>query len=105
MYSRDRIRQVVFKALDDANRQLPRDQRLEKSPQTLLFDRRAGSLDSLGLVNLIVAVELHAEEDLGVTISLADQKAMSQVGNVFQSVRSLVDYIISLLGAETNGTE
>ena len=63
------------------------------------------TLDSLGLVNLIVAVELHAEEDLGVTISLADQKAMSQVGNVFQSVRSLVDYIISLLGAETNGTE
>ncbi len=56
-------------------------------------------------MNLIVAVELHAEEDLGVTISLADQKAMSQVGNVFQSVRSLVDYIISLLGAETNGTE
>ncbi len=100
----ERIRQVVFKALDDLNRQRPRDQRLEKSPDTILFDPRAGALDSLGLVNLVVAVELHLEEDLGVTISLVDQMA-SQTGAPFRSVSSLVDFIASLPATETHGAE
>jgi len=59
-----------------------------------------GGLDSLGLVSFIVAVEQAIEERLGLAITLADEKAMSQQNSPFRTIASLVDYVVGLL----NGT-
>ena len=54
-------------------------------------------LDSLGLVNLIVAVEQNIEDDFDVNITIADERAMSQKRSPFRTIGILADYIDRLL--------
>jgi acyl carrier protein len=63
---------------------------------TSLIGREA-VLDSMGLVNLIVEIEQRLEEDYGVVVILADERAMSQKKSPFHSVGSLTDYICQLI--------
>lgn len=98
----ERIIQAIFKAVDEVNQQLPKEQRLEKSIEAVLFDR-SGGLDSLGLVILIVAVEQKIDEEFGVTIMLADEKMMSQRNNPFQTIEALVNHVSILLNDKLNG--
>ena len=63
---------------------------------TRLFGRE-GILDSLGLVSLVVAVEQAIEDQLGVTISLADERAMSQKNSPYRTIGSLAEYASSLI--------
>jgi acyl carrier protein len=55
-------------------------------------------LDSLGLVNLIVDLEQRLENEHGISITLADERAMSQKHSPFRTVGSLADYICLLRG-------
>jgi acyl carrier protein len=63
----------------------------------------SGRLDSLGLVNLVVAVEEQVAEEFGVTINIADTRARLQTANPYQTVSSLVEYIASILARDPNG--
>ncbi len=58
---------------------------------TALFGK-GGLLDSLGLVTLVVAVEETIEDQYSVSISLADQRAVSQRHSPFRSIGSLAEY-------------
>ena len=69
---------------------------MQKNPETVLFGREAG-LDSLGLVNLIVALEREVEKDLGRAVSLSAPEVMFEPESPFASVRSLAEYIASRL--------
>lgn len=69
------------------------------SRETLLFGE-SGLLDSVGLVSLIVAVEQEIENDLGISIVLADERAMSQKNSPFRSIGALADYAATLAAAE-----
>lgn len=99
---KERIVQAIFRAVDEVNEQLPREYRLQKSIETALFGRKGG-LDSLGLVTMIVAVEQKVEEEFTVTITLADEKLMSQKYNPFQTIGSLANHISTLLEEKLNG--
>ncbi|HEX8138290.1 MAG TPA: hypothetical protein VF544_11915 [Pyrinomonadaceae bacterium] len=92
----DRILQAIYRAVDAVNEERPKDQGLQKSPQTTLFGK-GGQLDSLGLVSFIVEVEQQVEEELGVSITLADERAMSQQKSPFLTIRSLADYVSLLV--------
>jgi acyl carrier protein len=59
-------------------------------------------LDSLGLVNLIVAVEQNIEDEFDVNITIADERAMSQKHSPFTTIGSLANYIEMLLKEELN---
>jgi acyl carrier protein len=63
---------------------------------TRLFGRD-GALDSLGLVTLIVAVEQALEDQYGVSVSLADEKAMSQKHSPYRTIGSLAEYASRLI--------
>ncbi|MBI3894326.1 MAG: hypothetical protein HY313_00195 [Acidobacteria bacterium] len=56
--------------------------------------------DSLGLVNLIVDVEQRLQEEHGILLTLADERALSQKISPFRTVSSLVDYIERLIREE-----
>lgn len=56
--------------------------------------------DSLGLVNLIVDVEQRLQEEHSISITLADEHALSQKISPFRTVSSLVDYIERLIRDE-----
>lgn len=96
MIQKDEIIQAIYRAVGDINQQLPTELQMDKSIDTVLFGR-SGKLDSLGLVNLIVAVEEGIEEEFGVTITLADEKAMSQKSSPFKTIGTLAGYISLLL--------
>lgn len=92
----ERVLQVIFDGIDAANQVLPREARLPKAEQTVLMGA-AGGLDSLGMVNLIVAIEQKIEEEFGVTLNLADDGAMSLTDNPFATVASLAGHVAGLL--------
>ena len=98
----EEIIQVIYSAIDELNALLPQDQRLEKSFQVVLSGE-AGGLDSLGLINLIVAVEQKCQEKFGLSINLADERAMSQQNNPFATVGTLTEYISLILEEKKHG--
>jgi acyl carrier protein len=59
-----------------------------------------GILDSLGLVSLVVALEQAIEDTFGVSISLADDKAMSQRHSPYRTIGSLAAYASHLIQEE-----
>ena len=87
---------MLYEAIDELNLELQEERRLEKSGDTVLFGQ-LGRLDSLGLVRLIVGTEEKIEEELGVTIRIADERAMSEQRSPFKTVGSLIDYVSLLL--------
>ena len=52
-------------------------------------------LDSLGVVQLIVEVEQRVEQDHGISVTLANDKAMSQKNSPFRTVGVLADHVIA----------
>ena len=92
---RSAILNLIYAAIDEVNPALPPDRQIEKSPETQLFGR-GSRLDSLGLVNLVVATEARLM-DSGAVVSLADERAMSQKQSPFRTVETLCDYISAVL--------
>ena len=61
-------------------------------------------LDSLGLVNLIVNIEERLNEDLGIEVTIADERALSQKKSPFRTVGRLSEYLGLLIKEqERNG--
>ena len=92
----EKILNIIFEAMEEINEQLPPEQQLELTEETILYGR-SGNLDSFGLVSLIVSVEERIFDEFGKQISIADEKAMSQTRSPFRTVGSLAQYIASLL--------
>lgn len=55
------------------------------------------SIDSMALVNLILDVEDAVRARYGVSLTLADERAMSQTRSPFRTVGTLAEYINLLL--------
>jgi acyl carrier protein len=53
-------------------------------------------LDSLGVVSLIVEVEQRLEAEHSVSVTLANDKAMSQKNSPFRTVGVLADHVVSM---------
>jgi acyl carrier protein len=64
---------------------------LELGTDTPLFGRE-GMLDSLGLVALVVAVEQAIEDEYGVSVTLADERALSERKSPFRTIGALAEY-------------
>lgn len=68
----------------------------EVNLDTWLFGTK-GLLDSLALVAVVVDVEESIEERYDVSLTLADEKAMSQKRSPFLTPRTLAEYAEKLL--------
>jgi D-alanine--poly(phosphoribitol) ligase subunit 2 len=97
MHNKSEIIEIVFQSIDEINQQEKLD--ISKDLQAKLFGK-GGKLDSLGLVNLIVCIEEKINDTFGLTISLADEKAMSQKNSPFLNVNSIVEYILKIITEE-----
>jgi acyl carrier protein len=96
MSNQQKILKAIYDAVNETNERLPKEKRLIKSPETVLFGW-SGQLDSLGLVGLIVAVEQNIQEEFGVDVTLADERALSQQNSPFKSIATLSEYVSVLL--------
>ena len=101
MIENQKIIDAAFRAVDELNLTLPPDEKVKKSLETLLSGP-SGVLDSLGLVNLVVETEQQIEDEFGVLVNLADEKAMAVEPSPFKTLGSLVLYITSLLETEVS---
>ena len=90
------INQMIYEAIDELNVDLPDADKLEKSMESVLFGM-GGRLSSIDLVNLVVAVEERIEEQFGIPVSLADERAMSEERSPLSTVGTLANYIDTLL--------
>jgi len=96
---KEKILNILFDAIDEINEIRPEGQRVEKSADTVLFGQ-GGALDSIGLVSFIVASEQKIAEETGASITLADERAMSQKNSPFRTVSALADYISTLIAEQ-----
>jgi D-alanine--poly(phosphoribitol) ligase subunit 2 len=87
---------IVINSVESLNQLLDKKVPIELGESTPLYGS-SGVLDSLALVNLIVSVEEDIEDEFGVEIILANEKAMSQRRSPFSTVGSLAEYIETLI--------
>lgn len=86
----------IYAAVDEANLDRGDEPPLQKAPDTPIHGSASG-LDSLGLINFIVAVEENVENATGVPIVLGDDRALAQEPSPFSSIGVLADYVEVLL--------
>ena len=87
----------------DCVREVREQQELEipdLSSETILFGK-SGMFDSVGLVSLVVSAEEAIEDEFGVSVSLADQRAMSQENSPFRTIGALTAYAGKLIEEES----
>ena len=102
MAGKRNLDQLVSDVIAEFNAQVDKDKQLKNQPDETLFGRN-GVLDSLGLVNLITLLEEQIEDQYDLTITLADEKAMSRKTSPFLSIGSLKAYINELLENSQDG--
>lgn len=88
---------IIFAAIDRLNEQSDDGGKIIKQPETRLFGGDGG-IDSLDLVNLVVAIEHHIEDTTGNTVVLVDESTMALENNPFHSVATLATHLENLLG-------
>lgn len=71
---------------------------VELDRDTSLFGED-GLLDSVGLVSLVVAVEQALDDELGLQVWLADERALSQRSSPYRTISSLAGYAAGLVPA------
>ena len=69
--SEENIVLSIFKAIDEVNKMLPEERRLQKLTDTFLAGDR-GKLESLELINFIVELEGRLQKDFGLTFNLIE---------------------------------
>ncbi|MGD9301100.1 MAG: hypothetical protein PVI13_05970 [Desulfobacterales bacterium] len=96
------ISRMLFNVIDELNELRPADEHLDKNLAAPLTGD-TGKLDSAGLINLIVLTEQKTAEELGTPILLTDDRTMSRVKEVFDTLGTLADYIQRLLNEKRDG--
>lgn len=92
------MKEKIIKCIIDEATEVLEEKR-EINKDTVLFGI-GGLLDSMGLVSTIIAVEQYVEDEFGVQITIADQRAMSQNHSPFRTVDRLASYVVSLIEEE-----
>lgn len=93
--TKENILEIIIRALENLNSELTDDRKIDVGLDTPLFGPNA-TLDSLSLVSVIVDVEMDVSDALNKSISLTDDRAMSQEISPFDSVQTLLNYIMTL---------
>ena len=97
---KDKIFQLIYSAIDELNEQREADDQISKTEDTVILGHDS-MIDSLGLVNLIVSLEQSVNDEMDVEITLADERAMMMESSPFRTVRTLADFIETLLVQES----
>jgi D-alanine--poly(phosphoribitol) ligase subunit 2 len=90
------IKQISFQCIEELNRQLPLEGKLQSSLDTILVGE-GGVLDSLGLITFIVSIEEAVEEETGSHMALLKEEFLVDSEGPFRTIGSMVSWIISKL--------
>ena len=96
MTQTEKVLQTILQAVDELNQQLPPEQQLDRDRETVLFGRE-GKLDSLGLVNLVIATEEYLEEAFCMPINISQEETLFQKDSPLETIQSFADYITAVI--------
>lgn len=91
----DQVIALVYEAIDEINSMRAEDERINKSPETPL-QGPTSQLDSLGLVNLIVATEDKLNKRFGISVDLTQQEAAAGRPPTMDNIEGLATRVCEL---------
>jgi len=97
---KNRIHALILRRLNLLGQELGKPELAAVTDETHLIGGRS-PLDSIGLVTLIADLEGDIQREFGVTVTLADEKAMSLTASPFRKVGTLVAYVEEKLGKKS----
>jgi len=97
MKTKEEVIDVIFKSIEEFSQQ--NDVQLEAKVDTILFGSQS-QLDSMDVVHLLVSIEENINSKFDTSISIADERAMSQKNSPFKTVSTLSEYILLLLNEQ-----
>jgi acyl carrier protein len=104
MAEKAQIIEIVYEVVDEIN-QLLEGEKLKKAFETTLFGE-SGRLDSLELINFIVATEELIEKRLGIGLTISEGLAKefenSGENHPFRTLGSIIDYVYQHVMLEVN---
>ncbi len=87
---------LVYQAVDQVNAQSVDGQKILKDPSTPLLDSQGG-IDSLALVNLVVAIEQIVFDRTEKSITIVDEDVYSSPDTPFRTLGSLAAYLDKMI--------
>ena len=102
MNTEEKILTAIYRAVNSMNAELPPDRQMSKTPGARLLGSQS-VLDSLHLVNLLITIEREVEDAIGVTLTLANERALSMKESPFRTIESLANYIGLLISETQSG--
>ena len=83
---------MVYTALDESDAQSLNGAPVEKKPEAPLLGSDQG-VDSLTIVNLVVAIEEQIQKKMGKTVVLVDEDSMALQEHPFRTLGTLATYV------------
>lgn len=96
MMVQDDVVKIIYAAIDEVNVLVAEDEQIPKTKTTPLIGDGA-TVNSLGLINLLVALEQQVETVLGNVVILTQDDVLLQPDGPLKTVGSLADYMLTLL--------
>ena len=93
---KNKVIKTILETINEYNDGLSKNDQISSNLDSSIYGG-SSNLDSMGLVSFIVGLEQSIEDKFDQSISLADEKAMSQKSSPYQNINSLADYILKLL--------
>ena len=93
---KNKVIKTILETINEYNDGLSKNEQISSDLDSSIYGG-SSNLDSMGLVSFIVGLEQSIEDKFDQSISLADEKAMSQKSSPYQNINSLADYILKLL--------
>lgn len=95
----NQVLKIIEQVVKEYGEQTQNIQLSKPTSETALFGKNA-VIDSIGFVTVIVSTEQRIEEKLGRSITLADERAMSQKNSPFLTIGTLSNYIANLINGK-----
>ncbi len=100
--TKEEIVQLLLGVVKETNLLRGKKDQLPLTPDLQLVGAES-SLDSLGLLNLIVAIENALQKEISQSISLSDLSDLEDPNGSFRSLQSLADYVLQLMQKDVTG--
>lgn len=92
----DKYIELIISTLNEMGEDDDNQELIDANSKTKLFGSN-GALDSIGVVFLITELEERISDEFDIDLTLADEKAMSQITSPFRNVETLAKYISQLI--------
>lgn len=94
---KEQLLTIIEQSFAEINETREQDKHIPFSENAALYGP-SSLLDSVDLVNLLLAIEERIEDEMDITFTIASEKALSLKHSPFKSVSSLCTYLLDELG-------